>query len=412
MTLLIFVKQVLNPDKSCKKAIAGFIAEEISTGKDREASTNTGPYCKARKRLPEGTVQELVKISANLAAKKALIGWKVYGREIKAFDGTTVKMADSEANQEAYPQHKNQAKGAGFPIARLLVVNSLTTGTIIDYAIDAYKGKGTGEHALLRRVWSCIEKDDIVLGDRYFPSFFVMANLWAVGADGLFRGQSQRHYDFRKGQRLGKKDHIVSWRKPNKPDWMSQEDYESYPASVSIREFKVSGAIYVTTFLNPKTQPKKELAAIYKMRWQIELSLDNVKTTMNMDMLSCKTPEMVRKEIGVHFLAYNLIRILIAEACQRHGTTPFSVSFKGTVQLLNSFMPYFLNSNAEENSRLYNKLLKLIVKNKIDNRPGRIEPRLVKQRPKPFKTLKKPRSIEKIELHNKLDKKHKTYAMA
>ncbi len=381
-------------------------------GKDREVSANTGPYCKARQRLPEETVHELVKASGSLAAKQSLSGWKVYGREIKAFDGTTVKMADSAANQKAYPQHKNQEKGAGFPIARLLVVTSLTAGTILDYAADAYAGKGTGEQALLRRVWGCIEKDDIILGDRYFPSFFVMANLQAVGADGIFRGQSQRHYDFRKGETLGRKDHIVSWIKPSKPDWMSHEDYEAYPSSISIREFKVSGAIYVTTFLDSKAHPKKELAVIYKVRWQIELTIDNIKTTMNMDMLSCKTPEMVRKEIGIHLLAYNMIRILIAEACQKHGTIPFRVSFKGTVQLLNSFMPYFLTSNAEENSRLYTKLLKLIVKNKIGNRPGRIEPRLIKQRRKPFKTLKQPRSIEKIELRNKLEKKHKRYAMA
>lgn len=412
MTLFIFIKQVLNPDKSCKKAIADFLAEETSAGKEREISTNTGPYCKARQRLPEETVQELVNKSGDLSTKQALSGWKVYGREIKAIDGTTVKMADSEANQDAYPQHKNQEKGAGFPIARLLVVTSLTTGTILDYATDACKGKGTGEQALLRRVWGCIEKEDIVLGDRYYPSFFVMSNLQAVSADGLFRGQSQRHYDFRKGEKLGKDDHIVSWEKPSKPDWMSQEDYKLCPSSISIREFKVAGIIYVTTFLNSKAHSKKELAEIYKMRWQIELSIDNIKTTMNMDMLSCKTPEMVRKEIGIHLLAYNMIRILISEACQRHGAMPFSVSFKGAIQLLNSFMPHFVNSTAERNRLLYDRLLHLIVKNKIANRPGRVEPRLIKQRRKPFKTLKKPRSVEKVKLLNKIEKRRKKYAIA
>lgn len=410
--MFIFIKQVLNPDKSCKKAIADFLSEEISAGKEREISTNTGPYCKARQRLPEEAIQTLVNRTGDLSTKQALSGWKVYGREIKAIDGTTVKMSDSEANQHVYPQHKNQEKGAGFPIARLLVIISLTTGTVIDYASDAHKGKGTGEQALLRRVWGCIEKDDIVLGDRYYPSFFVMANIQAVGADGLFRGQSQRHYDFRRGEKLGTNDHIISWKKPNKPDWMSQEDYKLYPSSISIREFKVSGIIYVTTFLNSKAQEKEELAAIYKMRWQIELGIDNIKTTMNMDMLSCKTPEMVRKEIGVHLLAYNMIRILMAEACQKHGSLPFNVSFKGTIQLLNSFMPYFVNSTVKRNRLLYNKLLQLIVKNKIGNRPGRVEPRLIKQRQKPFKTLKKPRSIEKGKLLNRIEKMRKKYATA
>lgn len=403
-TVFLFIKQVLNPDKSCKKAVAGIIVEQLSSGK-KPVSSNTGPYCKARQRLPEETVHELVKEIGSAPIKNAPLKWKPFGRDLKVFDGSTGKMADTKSNQKVFPQHKNQKKGAGFPIARFVVVMSLTVGTVIDYAIGAYKGKGTGESSLLRNILMCIKKDDIVLGDRYFPNFFLMADLNKIGADGIFRGQGQRHYDFRSGERLGKNDHTVLWGKPYKPAWMAQKEYDSYPDKIQVREFKVAGNIYVTTFLNAKKYHKKELASIYERRWDVEINLKSIKAIMNMDMLSCKTPDMVKKEIGIHFLAYNFIRIIMAEACVHHDAIPWKISFKGTVQLLTTFMPHFLNSSARKNKILYSEMLALIVKNKIGNRPGRVEPRVIKQRQKPFPTLKRQRSIEKERLMKKLNKR-------
>lgn len=412
VTLLIFIKQVLCPDKSCKQAVVNYISEEIGAGNEKPISTNTGPYCKARERLPEGIVRELVNETASAAIKKVSKCWQVYGREVKAVDGTTVKMADTAANQQAYPQHGNQKQGAGFPIARLLIVVSLTVGTVIDYAVGAHKGKGTGEQSLFRSIHDCIEKDDILLGDRYYPSFFLMARLNKIEADGIFRGQSQRYYDFRKGEKLGKNDHIVSWTKPQKPNWMSQNEYDAYPNKIRIREFRVAGIVYVTTFLDPKKYNKKELVKIYKLRWHIEINIDSIKTVMNMDMLSCKTPEMVMKEIGIHFLAYNIIRIIMAEACQKNLGNPSGISFKGTIQIINSFMPYFQNSSVDRNDILYRKMLALIVKNKIGLRPGRVEPRKIKQRKKPFKTLNKPRKIEQEKIIRKIKKRKEKNAIA
>lgn len=412
VTLLIFIKQVLSPDKSCKQAIADFIAAQSSKGNDDVPSSNTGPYCKARQRLPEKSVKKLVKLSNQLATETAPAAWRIYGREVKLIDGTTIKMADTAENQRVFPQQNGQQEGAGFPIARLIVMLSLTTGTVVDYAVDAYKGKGTGEQSLLRRIFNNINGNDILLGDRYFPCFFLLADLKGKGADGIFRGQSQRNYDFRKGEKLGKNDHIVDWKKPKKPTWMDQKTYDAYPKKITIREFKVNGNIYVTTFLNSKRNHKKELAKIYKLRWQIEISLDSIKTVMQMDMLSCKTPEMVRKEIGIHFLAYNFIRILMAEACQKHWYVPREISFKGTIQLLNAFSPYFVNSTQEKNEEMYLKMLALIVKNKVSNRPNRVEPRLIKQRGKPFNTLKKPRNIEREKIKKQIEKRVLKYATA
>lgn len=185
---------------------------------------------------------------------------------------------------------------------------------------------------------------------------------------------------------------------------MDNASYDTYPDRICVREFKVAGKVYVTTFLNEKEYHKKELANAYILRWQVEINLKSIKSTMNMDMLSCKTPEMVRKEIGIHFLAYNFIRTIIAEACGKHEAIPNRVSFKGTVQLINETMPHFLNSDADRNQRMYAELLKQIVKNKIGNRPGRIEPRVVKRRRKPFPALNRPRIVEKERLMRKMEK--------
>jgi len=170
-TIFTFIKQVLNPDKSCKKAVADVAAEQFFLA-EKAISTNTGPYCKARKRIPEATVQDLVKTTGQMASEKSRLQWRPYGRELKVFDGSTAKMPDTIANQRSYPQAKSQKKGIGFPIVRFVVVMSLTVGTVLNYAIGAYSGKGTGESSLLRSIFDCIKKDDIVLGDRYFPNFF------------------------------------------------------------------------------------------------------------------------------------------------------------------------------------------------------------------------------------------------
>ena len=355
---------------------------------------------------------DLVKETGKSSAKKASIGWKVFGRALKGFDGSSIIMPDTKENQLIYPQQKGQKKGIGFPIARIVVVMSLTIGTVLDYAIGPFKGKGTGESSLLRSIFDCIEQDDILLGDSYYPSFFLIAEVIEKKADGIFRGQAQRNYNFRKGKYLGKNDHIVEWNKPKKPEWMTQEVYDAYPNQISVREFKVNGKVYVTTLLGHKKYHKKELAKIYEIRWQLEINLKSIKETMNMEMLSCKTPEMARKEIGIHFLAYNFIRIIIAEACAQYDAIPNKVSFKGTVQLINKFMPYFINANKQKNRVVYAELLKNIVKNKIGNRPGRIESRRVKRRPKPFDTLNRPRFIEKAKLERKLQRMISRYAEA
>lgn len=393
-TLFTFIKQVLSADKSCKNAVSGVLANEFAE-KGTLIGTATGAYVKARQRMPKKMVHDLVTLVGMELIVQAPLEWRPYGRHLKVFDGTTMTMADTQANQAAFPKHSNQNKNIGFPMARLVAVMSLTTGSIIDYALGPCKGKGTGEASLLRTLLPCIEPNDIVIADRYYPHFFLMCDLKNKGVDGVFRAAAQRRYDFRKGKRLGKYDHISSWEKPKKPEWMSQSEYALYPKTLSVREFKESGLIYVTTFLEATKYPKKELKLLYKKRWEVETNLKYIKTIMSMDHLTCKTPDMVEKEIGIHFLAYNMIRNLMTKAAIKHELLPTQLSFKSTIQLVNQLTPLVLYAKQDQKQLLLEILLDCISKNKVANRPGRTEPRAIKRKPKTFPSLKIDRKTQK-----------------
>ena len=265
-----------------------------------------------------------------------------------------------------------------------------------------YSGKQTGEHALLRQLMSSFNSDDVMLGDCYYPSFFLMAKLIELGISGVFPAHASRKYDFRRGKRLGKKDHISGWKKPVKPIWMEQIDYDLFAEEILIREveieqqrpgFRTTTRVLVTTFLDPVVVSKPNLAILYGCRWFVELAFRSIKDTMHMDILRGKTPAMVRKEIWVHLLAYNLIRKIMAQAACLYETTTNTVSFKLALQTIKAFQQAgLLNSDDPD---VYLKLIESIMHKKIGNRSGRQEPRCVKRRQKPFARLQKPRESYK-----------------
>lgn len=406
-TLFTFLQQVLNPDKSCKNAVADLVVQGHKN--NNEISLNTGAYCKARQRLPEELIRELIRITSTFSAKNILPHWQLTKRPLKAVDGTTANMPDTKENQKAFPQIPGQKKGVGFPIVRIVAILSITDGVILDHATGQYKGKGTGESTLFRSLYHCINDDDIFLLDALYPSFWVVADIKAKNADIIAAGKC-RHYDFRKGEKLGTNDHIVEWEKPNRPEWMDKATYDAYPEKVRVREYRIGGKTYITTLLDKKEYSKKKLKELYEQRWLFEVNLRNLKQVMKMEMLSCKTPELIKKEISIHILAYNFIRIIIAEACVKNGM-PNKISFKSTVQLIRSFTPLFINSTEKEARRLYQALLKEIVKNNIGNRPGRIEPRKLKKRSKCYKLLTKPRDLERKEIKREIKKRNSRYAL-
>ena len=389
VTLSMFMMQALNEDGSCQKAVAGWAAQRTAEGLGVK-SVNTGAYCKARQRLPVEMVSALTRHTAQLLSSHALAGWRWRGRTVKWVDGTGISMPDTPENQARYPQPTTQAPGVGFPLARLVGVICLSTGALIDAAIGPHAGKETGELGLLRRLESAFLPGDVMRADALYCSFFLIATLQRAGVDVLFAQQGSRITDFRCGEKLGTRDHRVSWPKPKvRPDWMRQQDYVAFPAQLTLREVQVGGKILVTTMLEPREVNKAELSDLYVMRWSVEWDLRNIKTTLGMDILSCNTPQMNEKEAWVHLLAYNLIRLLMAQAATNAAVHPRQLSFKHTVQMWTSFLSRRLCSNRNGDIAV---LFTLIAQVRVGNRPGRIEPRARKRRPKPYPWLKVPRA--------------------
>ena len=398
ITLSAFLSQVLSSDHSCKNAVAKVIAERVAQG-EAPCSSNNKSYCNARRRLPISLVRRLVRETGRLLHLQSEDGWKWKGRSVMLVDGTTVSMPDTPENQKMYPQPEGQKEGVGFPIARLVAIISLSCGAVLDVAIGPYKGKETGEHALLRQILGSISAGDIILGDRYYCSYFLIAMLQRLGADAVFQIHGSRKSDFRRGKRLGKKDHIVTWEKPKqRPDWMDESMYRQMPDTLTMREIEINGKVITTTLLNPTEVTRKEIGELYTKRWLIEVDFRFIKTVLQMDILRCKTPDMVCKEILVHLLAYNLIRTVMAQAAYRYNLPPRTLSFKGTLQQLNAFKDTLLCADEKSLPDFYKYLLEAISSQHVGDRPGRSEPRAVKRRRKPYPLLTKPREEARNEL--------------
>jgi hypothetical protein len=383
-TLSMFLGQVLSADGSCQNAVNEAIVHRVVSGLSI-GSANTAAYCEARQRLPPRMARELARRTSTLLDAHTPPRWLWRGRHVKLVDGTTIQMPDTAANQEQFPQHGGQKSGAGFPIARLVGVISLAHGAVLDVAMGPYQGKGTGEHGLFRELLGCFSAGDVMVADSYYPSYFLIAELRKRGVDFLFEQHGARNTDFRSGEKLGSCDHVVSWSKPRaRPKWMTEQEYDSYPDELTVRETKVRDKVLVGSFLKPREMSRLALGKLFLQRWHVELDLRNIKATLGMGQLSCKTPSMCAKELGVYLLAYNLIRLLMAQAALNADVLPRQLSFKHTVQVWVAWnQRQFLSNTPEDLAALF----ALIAHKRVGNRPGRIEPRAVKQRPKPFPRL-------------------------
>jgi hypothetical protein len=348
-----------------------------------EPGVGTGSYCKARGRLPVSMVSALVRQTGQSLSALAPTRWSWRGRAVKLLDGTTLSMPDTALNQARYPQSPDQTPGVGFPLARVAAVICLSTGAVCDAAIGPYQGKGSGELALLRQLYRAFNPGDIALGDALYCNYFLIVALQRLGVDVLFEQQGGRITDFRRGQSLGQRDHLVHWPRPRRPDWMTQEQYELLPAHLALRETHVDGRILVTTLVDHRKTPKHELSALYQQRWNVELDLRNIKTTLGVDILRCQSPDMNEKQLWVTLLAYNLIRLLMAQAAVNEQLHPRQLSFKHTLQVWTSWVTHgSINSNEH-----LDHLFSMIAARIVGKRPGRIEPRARKRRPKAFPLL-------------------------
>jgi len=408
VTLWVFLGQVLSSDHSCRGAVGRLIAHRLSQGQS-PCSAKTGAYCRARKRLPEKIFSEVARSTGQDLDANAREGWLWKDRPVYIFDGTTVVMPDTQENQKAYPQVGRQKPGLGFPMARIVAIFSLSCGAVVDLAVGRYAGKAQGESSLFRTIWDVFRPGDIVLTDALLCTWAEIQLLKQRGVDFVGQLHVNRKADFRRGKRLGKKDHIVRWPKPF-VRWMDKESRKALPDFLEVREccisiqqpgFRSKTIVVVTTLLDAVEYTKDDIAELYFQRWNVELDLRCLKTVMQMDMLRCKTPELVRKEIWTHILAYNLIRTIMAQAATKHDAHPRSISFKGTIQSLEAFQQLIAFSCEHDDARrkhIYENLLKAVASHRVANRPGRFEPRQIKRRHGSYDWLVKPRRQAKLEL--------------
>lgn len=397
VTLWVFLAQCLSEDHSCRDAVAQLIAWRMAKGQ-KSCSAETGAYCTARDKIPEEACRELLRQTGREVDEAAPPEWRWHGRRVLDVDGSTATMPDTPENQAEYPQVPGQRRGCGFPIIRFVVVFSLAVGTVLEAALGKYQGKQTGENSLFRTLHEVLKEKDVVLADRYFSGWFDIALLQQRGVDSVVRKHQLRSTDFRTGTRLGPNDHLVRWPKPQRPEWMSKEQYDSLPAELTLREvrvvvkqkgFRTRELIVVTTLLDAEEYPAAEIAVLYRRRWQAELHLRSLKIVLQMDHLRCQTPHRVRNEFYMHLVAYNLIRKLMAAAAVQAEREPWTVSFQGALQTLDRLLPLLATRVAITD--WCQALLTAIATHVVGDRPDRFEPRVKKRRPKPYRKMTKPR---------------------
>lgn len=400
VTLWAFLSQVLFKDeqRSCVAAVSRVVVLLVALG--RRPSDNTGAYCRARAKLAEAVIRRLTLETADNCERALPDSWLWRGRHVHLVDGTTVSMPDTKANQKAYPQQSAQQQGLGFPIARMVVLLSLATAMVSGMALGPYAGKETGETALLRELFARLRPGDVLLADRCYCSYFLVAMLLALGVDFVVRLHHLRHADFRRGRRLGHGDHVVRWTRPAKPDWMDDATYDQLPESIEVREievrvdqpgFRTETLIVVTTLTDTEEYTKEDLAELYHRRWLAELDIRAIKVTLGMDVLRCQSPEMVRREIWTCLLAYNLIRRSMLQAAELSGCSPRALSFTAAMQKIAAGWVTTLLLDEASLALLIEAHLADIASHKVGDRPNRVEPRAIKRRPKPHKLLTRPR---------------------
>ncbi len=401
VTLWAFLSQAVfkAEHRSCVATVARVAV--LMAALNRRVSDDTGTYCRACAKLPEVVLERLALQVADGCEETAPSAWLWHRRHTHLVDGTTLSAPDTPANQAAWPQPNTQKKGLGFPLIRMVVLMSLATALLTGMAMGPCVGKESGETALFRSLLKNMLRGDIFVADRYLCSYFMIALARERGVDAVVRQHQQRITDFRRGQSLGKEDHLARWRRPERPAWMDVETYEQMPEFLDVRElrvhvqqpgFRTEAFIVVTTLTDHQTYSSQEIASLYHKRWLVELDIRAIKISLGIDVLRCRSPHMVRKEIWSCLLAYNLIRKTILEAAYAADVSPRQLSFTAAMQAIGAGWTAVLLLDEAGQTRLIDLYLHNLVGYEVGHRPNRIEPCAIKRRPKPQRLLTKPRA--------------------
>jgi hypothetical protein len=405
VTLWLFMLQSLNADPSCQRAVQNWIAHLSQQGK-KIVSSATGGYCRARKRLSLRFIQLLTQgLGARLEEQAGAYRWK--GLQVQIADGTVLYLADTLANGHAYPKRSDQKRG--LPQLRVLAIFSLATGALIHLRSAPVCGTGTKEDALLRKLLHSLPQHTLLLLDRIFNAFIDLAALSRARVDFIVpqnrsrSGSESLVSDFRRGQRLGKHDHLITLERPQgAPQWLpSQILVREIRVNLQTKGFRAKKIHLLTSLTDPKKYRRVEIEQLYAERWNIEVDFRTLKVTLNLNVLRCKTPQMLQKELWTALFGYNVVRLVQLDAAHYRSLQVRQLSFAQTLQGLLAFehLIWFPHPNKRmSRAQWYHHYLDLIesIKKVVKNRPGRIEPRLVKHRPRKFALLKQPRATAKF----------------
>jgi hypothetical protein len=401
VTFWAFLGQVISEDQSCRRAVSR-VRQWFKKKKKEVPSADTKSYCTARQALPDEMLKEVNRHLYDQLGKELSTDSLWRGFSVYAEDGTSAHMPDTEANQEEYPQPCTQDEGCGFPVVKLCGLINLGHGGLRDFTgsdIETSEQKG---HNQLEKY---LTKGDLLIGDRLYSSYEIIARLMEKGVEYIGRHHQARKIDFRCGQKIGKNQRLVIWKKPRKQQsgsCLSKEEWNNLPATIEMRLIRTKGpdregkqrTLYVVTTLHDHIEyPAEEITSLYAHRWEIELRFRDIKTTMGMEMLRTKTPKMVKKEILMYMIAYNIVRLLMLKAGNLYGVNHRRISFKATIQILEEARINFIEIADKPRLRSEAKeaLLGEIAEQIVKERPGRSEPRHKKRRFKPYGWIQKPR---------------------
>ena len=398
LTFECFLWQLLKPKTSCREVVrqvqALFQLHEQGPVDDGDSA-----YVQARLRLPRQRLEQALSATAQTADRRVGSSGQLQGRPVKVADGSTTQLPDTAANQKRYPQPTGQKPGCGFPVLKFVVLFSLASGALLNVFLGSLHHH---DLRLLRGLWDQLKKGDILLGDRAYGEYTTLAGLPPQGVDVVARLHHRRKVDFRKAQRLGKNDGLFVWTKGyQQSEILSATEWALLPAQITVRILRFTATIrgfrsrrvtLVTTLLDSKLFPAPDLVGLYARRWRLELCLRDLKTTLGMEVLRCKTPDMAEKELLAYLVAHNLIRCVMAEAVARDPVDLERVSFKGSVDALRQYSAAIAQARSQKMRRqLWEDLLSNLVRDLVRKRPQRTEPRAVKRRPKPYPLLNQPR---------------------
>jgi Transposase DDE domain len=396
-TFWLFVSQVLSPDPACEGAVAKAIRWVLSEG-GKEISSNTSAYCQARSRLSLEWLHRIVeKLVCRLRSKGKHLLW--YGRDVVVVDGTGVSMPDTNENRKRWTQPGRQANGCGFPVLKIVTMFSLASGALLACATGTLTDS---ERTLWRTLWRKLQRGTVVLSDKGFGSFGEFYFLMLDGVDCVARYNDARRWDVREVKSLGKGDRLVEWQRSKAcPNWIASHVWKSMPCTMILREitssisrvgYRTKQVVLVTTLLDNEQFPTHAFGELYLRRWCAELWLRDLKISMGMDVLRCKTPSMIERELLMYWIGYNLVRALMLDAALANKCDPTRMSFKMTVRLIHQWCIFTARATTRnEQTRMLNLLLSYLTRRKLCRRNRPLQPRAVKRRPKNYQRLTAPR---------------------